>query len=67
LTISLKKDVPRDAISKFFTVESARDYDRDKELGPYTIEKVPPLPKDKEGRYGFEPFDPDCDFFLGDK
>lgn len=53
----ISKDVPRDVICKFLTVESASNHDRTKELGPYTIEKVPPLSKGKDGRYGFEPID----------
>jgi hypothetical protein len=53
----VKKDVPRDVISKFFNVEDARKYDRDLELGPYVIEKVPPLSKDDKGQFTFEPAD----------
>jgi hypothetical protein len=42
----IRKDVPREAISKFFTVESAKRYDREAVLGPYAIDKLPPIPKE---------------------
>jgi hypothetical protein len=42
----IRRDVPREAISKFFTVESARLYDRDKILSPYAVDKRPPLSPD---------------------
>jgi hypothetical protein len=44
---SIRQDVPREAISKFFTVESARRFDREEVLGPYTIDKLPPLPLER--------------------
>jgi hypothetical protein len=53
----VKRDVPWDVISKFVTVESAEKYDREVELGPYALERVPPLPKDDQGQYTFEPVD----------
>jgi hypothetical protein len=31
----LKKELPLDDLEKFFTVESARQFDRDQVLGPY--------------------------------
>jgi hypothetical protein len=46
----IDKNVPRAAISKFFTLKEAARYDRDEVLGPYTFKKTPPLPK-LNGRY----------------
>ena len=40
----IRNDVPREAISKFFTLESAKRYDREEVLGPYAIDKLPPFP-----------------------
>lgn len=50
----IRADVPWDAISPFYTLEGARTHDRDKELGPYVIDKLAPLNK-HDGRYLFEP------------
>ena len=40
----IRRDVPREAISKFFTIESAKRFDRNQVLGPYTLDQLPALP-----------------------
>jgi hypothetical protein len=50
----IRKDVPKEAIAPFYTVEGARMHDREKELAPYAIDKVPPLTK-TDGRYYLPP------------
>lgn len=42
----IRKDVPREAISKFFTVKEARQNDRGDLLGPYVLDRISPLQKD---------------------
>jgi hypothetical protein len=39
----IQKDVPRDAILPFFTLEGASTHNRDVELEPFALEKIPPL------------------------
>ena len=46
----IKKDVPQEVIRPFFTVEGAKAHDREVELSPYALDKVPPLPK-VDGKY----------------
>lgn len=48
----IKKDVPKDVIEPFFTLEGAKSHDREVELAPYALDKVPPLPK-VDGMYVF--------------
>jgi len=40
----LRKDVPLEDLKKFFSIEGARKYDRDKLLRPYLIHKIEPPP-----------------------
>jgi hypothetical protein len=49
----IRKDVPHEAIAPFLTLEGARSHDRDKELSPYAIDKLPPLQK-HDGKYVVE-------------
>lgn len=46
----IRRDIPYKAISPFYTLDGARLHDRDVELAPYVIDKVPPLVK-KRGQY----------------
>jgi hypothetical protein len=46
----IKKDVPSDVISQFYTLEGAQSHDREKELAPYVLDKIPPLKK-HDGQY----------------
>ena len=39
----LKNSVPASEVGKFFTVVSAKKHDRSEVLGPYVIEKLPPV------------------------
>jgi hypothetical protein len=46
----IKKDVPSEVISHFYTVEEAQAHDREKELAPYALDKIPPIKK-TDGKY----------------
>lgn len=46
----IRKDVPQEVLQPFLTVEGAKSHDREAELTPYALDKVPPLPK-VDGRY----------------
>ena len=41
----IRRDVPHAILSPFMTVDGAKQHDRDKELAPYAIKKLPPLNK----------------------
>jgi hypothetical protein len=48
----IRKDVPHDVLSPFFTIEGAQQHDRDKELAPYALERLRPLEK-TDGKWLF--------------
>jgi hypothetical protein len=52
----IKRDVPHKVLLPFLTVEGARSHDREKELGTYALDKLPPL-KPNEGKYWLPPSD----------
>jgi hypothetical protein len=50
----IKRDIPHKVLLPFLTVEGARSHDREKELTPYALDKLPPL-KPRDGMYWLPP------------